>query len=838
MNIFIVNFLSFVCVLLLIGTTSSMAESLSHQEIVVAKKLLQPSINERILKLLNNKNLILAAVRHNGMALEYAHPDLKKDKEVVLVAIKQNGMALQFANSSLRKNKEIVLSAIRSKGKAFVFASPALKNNKQFILNAIHSNDTVFKYIGRAFQADKKIIMTAINKNPRALRFSSLSLKDEKSLIFSQVKKNPNNCSSLFYNASKRLKIDKDFVLHLIIKEGCILTFSELGKNLQQEREIALEGVKQGGWNLNYVGTLLKDDKEIVRAAVNKNGSALQYASSRLKKDRDIVFAAIKNSPYILDYISPSLKKDRDFWLQTAKKHKLKNAYIYAEATVSDRSRVLKAVKKLGKSLEYVRNEFKNDKEIVLAAIQQSVSAFKFANKKLQQDKQVIALLKKAYSKDHFSKKMTRSEMLTKIKNSHGNIYLEQRFLDDKEIVLATISSTNNFSNYFFNQISSGLKHDKIIIQAFINKAITMKKITHNYNDRYNLLKYFHYLSNPIKNKTHLLHILKKEGLALQYADTLFKKDRDVVLTAISQNGEALAYADAHFKYDKSIVLAAIKKSAKAFYFANKSLKANEEVVFAAIKGKNTLFFLYNALDNKYKKLITHPHQWKKDNGFYQIKKHHLKLAGLSDFYKEDYYYFSAPHVIFNKDRTKMVALLRVRPTNQGQLAVWSTKTGRLLYSTLIPEFSGVVTGLRFTPNSRRLVLVFSGHTTYIWNFFQNKKPISCNMDKTSPSSGIADINNQSVLLIPSDGMVGLYDLDNCNIIAIQRDMSAPRAIISPDNKILMVIPKGSLSEDKKNFYLYRPTYLPASFLSDRGHTSLDNYRGKVIIKEINFTKK
>ncbi|NVJ89710.1 MAG: DUF4116 domain-containing protein, partial [Flavobacteriaceae bacterium] len=38
---------------------------------------------------------------------------LKKDKEVVLAAVKQDGRALEYADDSLKKDKEFILAAVK-----------------------------------------------------------------------------------------------------------------------------------------------------------------------------------------------------------------------------------------------------------------------------------------------------------------------------------------------------------------------------------------------------------------------------------------------------------------------------------------------------------------------------------------------------------------------------------------------------------------------------------------------------------------------------------------------------------------------------------------------------
>ena len=44
---------------------------------------------------------MLAAVRHDGMALRCAPPALRADPELVLEAVQRNGDALEFADAAL-----------------------------------------------------------------------------------------------------------------------------------------------------------------------------------------------------------------------------------------------------------------------------------------------------------------------------------------------------------------------------------------------------------------------------------------------------------------------------------------------------------------------------------------------------------------------------------------------------------------------------------------------------------------------------------------------------------------------------------------------------------------
>ena len=70
-------------------------------------------------KLKADKEVVLAAVKQNGLALEYADKKLKADKEVVLAAVKQDADALRFADKKLKADKKIVMAKTKAQIKNF-----------------------------------------------------------------------------------------------------------------------------------------------------------------------------------------------------------------------------------------------------------------------------------------------------------------------------------------------------------------------------------------------------------------------------------------------------------------------------------------------------------------------------------------------------------------------------------------------------------------------------------------------------------------------------------------------------------------------------------------------
>ena len=74
-------------------------------------------LNQHIVnKFLHRSLVILAAVKSNGYALEYASPELRNNKDVVMTAVQNDGHALQFASEELRSDIDVVLAAVQRSG--------------------------------------------------------------------------------------------------------------------------------------------------------------------------------------------------------------------------------------------------------------------------------------------------------------------------------------------------------------------------------------------------------------------------------------------------------------------------------------------------------------------------------------------------------------------------------------------------------------------------------------------------------------------------------------------------------------------------------------------------
>ena len=190
--------------------------------------------------------------------------------------------------------------------------------------------------------------------------------------------------------ASDKLKNDKDVVFTSFQQLRYLLSTRKL-EDYKDVKDMFLEGVKKDGSALQYANNELKNDKVFVLDAFKQNGIALRYASNELKNDKDVVFTSFQQ----LKYLSPTRKledyKDvKDMFLEAMKKNE-RNALFYASNELKgDKVFVLAAVKQNGNALAYASDNLKNDKEVVLVAVKQNGNALAYASNELKGDVNIL----------------------------------------------------------------------------------------------------------------------------------------------------------------------------------------------------------------------------------------------------------------------------------------------------------------------------------------------------------------------------------------------------------------------------------------------------------------
>ncbi len=154
------------------------------------------------------KKQMIAAVRQNGQALQFANARLRNDRDVVLAAVSQNGFAHWFASRELQADKEVVLAAVSQNGFAHRYASPELQADKEVVLAAVAQNGMYLFWVSPELQADKEVVLAAVRQDGRALSSASAALKVDIDVVLAAVRQSPTvlqNHRSVFFNLSSSL---------------------------------------------------------------------------------------------------------------------------------------------------------------------------------------------------------------------------------------------------------------------------------------------------------------------------------------------------------------------------------------------------------------------------------------------------------------------------------------------------------------------------------------------------------------------------------------------------------------------------------------------------------
>jgi hypothetical protein len=128
--------------------------------------------------------IVLSAVSNNGMGLQFAPDFHRRDRTVVITALANNGMALQFVdNEELRSDSNINIVALMSDGMSLSYAKDSIKSNREMAMIAVGSNGLSLKYTTDDHKNDVDIVALAVNNDPKAMTYASSDVKGNIDLI-------------------------------------------------------------------------------------------------------------------------------------------------------------------------------------------------------------------------------------------------------------------------------------------------------------------------------------------------------------------------------------------------------------------------------------------------------------------------------------------------------------------------------------------------------------------------------------------------------------------------------------------------------------------------------
>ena len=90
--------------------------------------------------------------------------------ELVMDAVKRNGMALEFASSRLKGDQEVVRAAVINDSDAFKFAATTLRSSSTFVMSLLKESlpaggeSRLLAFGMGGLNADRRVVMAAVTK--------------------------------------------------------------------------------------------------------------------------------------------------------------------------------------------------------------------------------------------------------------------------------------------------------------------------------------------------------------------------------------------------------------------------------------------------------------------------------------------------------------------------------------------------------------------------------------------------------------------------------------------------------------------------------------------------
>lgn len=245
---------------------------------IFAEKMLDPAFSV----LLNNKTLVVIALKFGKIKIENISEALKNDPDVIKAAVFH---AIKSA-PSLRKDDANLILDINPQIDRELRAEPTdvIHAALSFVTDLPEPLAADLEY---RLKNDTQIVRAAIERNPFALQFVSESLRNDLGLVILAISQNPWVVRIL----TEQMKDNPSVMMAAVQKDG--LTLEQASKRLKDNRSLVEEAINQNPWALAYASKELRGDVDIVMAAALQKPSALNSASETCRNDLNIIKAVI-----------------------------------------------------------------------------------------------------------------------------------------------------------------------------------------------------------------------------------------------------------------------------------------------------------------------------------------------------------------------------------------------------------------------------------------------------------------------------------------------------------------------------------------------------------------
>lgn len=322
-HLLLVPFLGNICIVIyeaifLIDSDEDLLELLRHSSIYDCSPLEYASFELR-----DNAETMLQAVKIKEYviyAVSYASDRLKNDKSFMMACLEVNGLALEHASNFLKRDKDVVFAAVRNYGSALQYADEILMKDKDFIISCMEINEFSFRHTNDSWKKDRDVVLAAVKKLYLNFEYANEDLKNEKKFVTKCLESDP----LIFPLVSENLRADREIV-EIAIRKSHGAFFDNVSNKLKSDKQFVLEVMRDyvsiqilsaseivgvNGLALQYARQEMKSNKELVLKAIKENAKALTFASSRLQNNFEFLVESARANAEAIQYFPLEILND------------------------------------------------------------------------------------------------------------------------------------------------------------------------------------------------------------------------------------------------------------------------------------------------------------------------------------------------------------------------------------------------------------------------------------------------------------------------------------------------------------------------------------------------
>ena len=282
------------------------------------------ALQEMSQRLRSNITVVLAAARRNHRALKCVHPRLWTDRDFMLSAVSlcgdvlglpgQDGVQIGVQIGGELDDRQVVLTAVKQCGQAVRFASGRLQTDRQVVLSALGQCSGIFAVIVKSLQLLPEWENLIVYKRPGSVLAANsvFALWADREVMLAAAERDSHREYRGGFGALQCIAIAACCEADDVLREDAIgwrcTMLLDVGRHrfTLSNTELVLD------WS---DPTSLLADREVVLAAVSKCGVALQFAAPELQADRAVVLEAVGSCGEAIHYASAELQRDPDVQL-------------------------------------------------------------------------------------------------------------------------------------------------------------------------------------------------------------------------------------------------------------------------------------------------------------------------------------------------------------------------------------------------------------------------------------------------------------------------------------------------------------------------------------------